>query len=123
MHTNMLANLSGDKTGQSLSPCGDSSGNSSVQASVSRPLDRGPLLDVAPTAAGQEDSFNFAQQVLSDMGNQLSPSEHPEGLTALLATVVQKAKSKAVKSIAAEVRDSEWSAEYEQSESASLCAV
>ena len=110
MHTNMLADMSGDKT---ASPCVDSVGDSSVQASLSRPLDRDPLLDIAPTPAGPEDSINFAEKVLSD----ITPSAQPDGLAGLLANVVQQAKSKAKRTIAAEAE------EYEYSESASLHAV
>lgn len=94
MHTNMLANMSGNK---SSSPCGDSVGNSSVQTGLARSL------DIAPLAVGPEDSFNFAEKVLAD----ITPSEKPEGLASLLASVVQKAKSNAVKTISAEVALSE----------------
>jgi hypothetical protein len=116
----MLANLPSDKTGQSVSPCAESVGNS-VPSCLARPVDSEALLEVAAATDSQEDSFKFAQQVLSDMGNQISPSAHPEGLATLLAGVVQKAKSKAVMRIAAEGRDG--LAEYEHSESSQLCPI
>lgn len=112
----MLANMSGDRT---ASPCVDSTSNSTA-ACNGRPLDRDPLLDIAPTptpASGAEESLNFAEQVLAD----ITPSAQPEGLANLLASVVQKAKSKAVKKIAEEAE--EGGANYGHSESAPLCAM
>ena len=110
MHSNMLADMSGDKT---ASPCVDSACDSTVQSKLARPLDRDPLLDIAVTPVGPEDSFNFAEKVLED----ITPSAQPEGLAGLLASVVQQAKSKAKRTIAAEAE------QYECTESTSVHAM